>query len=157
MNIRLHKGTVPTQEMVEKISHCSAKGEELFETANLRQLDKKWWVDATQGIVHSLKEAIVIQKTTDDKLADQIPQSEYQSYFSESQKAKVRADYIKKVRNSTPWLLTLGFLLRDCERLEIEALHMGDKVIQSRGQLRSLAVVIALILGCASIPEVTKD
>jgi hypothetical protein len=60
-------------------------------------------------------------------------------------------------RGQETWVFTLGLLLRDCERLEMEALCMGDEAIRARRQLRAFAIAIAIALGCASWKPEPED
>lgn len=157
MNIRMHYKTVrPTQEMLDKILRYSAGGEELFEDANLNPRDEKWWTETTGHIAAKLKEFMDVEKSTDHEIAASIPESAYMYCRDDREKAKVVVEYVKMARAGGSWLLPLGFLIRDCQRLEMEAMRMGDRVIRARSQLRAFAVAIAMALGCASLVE-TED
>jgi hypothetical protein len=158
VKIRMHFKALPaTEEMVAEVLRFSTAGEELFEEANLSPQDEKWWVKTTKTIASMLQSAIDSWKVPDEDIVIKIPKDAYRHCYSESDRNRVRAEHIKGARVQGSWILPLGFLLRDCERLEMEALHMGDKVIRARGQLRAFGVAMAIALGCASVQSSDEE
>lgn len=147
------KTVVPTREIIEKVKIAAKGGEELFEKASLRPRDEKWWTNSTNGIVEALEKTLIFQTVPDAEIIACIPESEFNGCYSERDKERVRQQHLTRARTGGSWVLYVGFLLRDAERLHMEALGLGDRVIQARSQLRAFAVVIAMELGCASIKE----
>jgi len=55
--------------------------------------------------------------------------------------------HLVQMRRGAVWVLTVGYLIRDTERILLEGIHMGDDVIRARSQLRAFAWVIACETG----------
>lgn len=158
MQINTHfKVISPTQEIIEEIKRAAKGGEELFEKAGLRPQDEVWWTEVTNEIVEDLQRTITLQSVPDEDIFACIPESAFKGCYSERDKELVREKCLRNARKGGRWVVTLGFFLRDCERLHMEALGLGSKVIQARGQLRAFAMVIAMALGCASVKTEDRD
>lgn len=154
MYVKTHfKTIVPTQEIIEKVRTAARGGEEVMERAELRPVDEQWWTDATNGIIESLEKTLILQSVPAEEIIACIPESEFKGCYSERDKERVREKHLVNARKGGSWVFTTGMLLRDAERLQVEALGRGDRVIRARSQLRAFAVVIAMALGCASIKE----
>jgi hypothetical protein len=152
MYVKTHFKTIsPTQEIIEKVRTAARGGEEVMERAELRPVDEQWWTDATNGIIESLEKTLILQSVPAEEIIACIPESEFKRCYSERDKERVREKHLVNARKGGAWVLTVGMLLRDTERLQVEALGRGNRVIQARGELRAFAVVIAMALGCASI------
>jgi hypothetical protein len=146
--------THPTREIAERIRSFGEGGEELFVRANLRPQDEVWWTEAVRNIVKLMIEGCEAREASDATLAARIPEDAYRTCYSDRDKEKVTQDHIRSMRNGRAWVLIIGYLIRDTERLLLEAIHMGDSVIKARSLLRAFAWVIACETGMYKVlPE----
>lgn len=151
-NLRLtFRGADPTSEMIANVVRLGEGGETCFEAAKLRPEDEKWWKSTIAGIADMLRSELDAINTATETLVAQIPQESYRHAHSDAAKEKIREDFCKNRRRGRGWIMAVGFLLRDSERVMHEALHMGDKVIRARSQLRAFAGAVAVEVGCAKI------
>jgi hypothetical protein len=145
------RGADPTSEMIADVVRLGEGGENCFAAAKLRPEDEKWWTNTVAEIVRMLRSELDAINANDAALVAEMPESNYRFARSDADKAKVREDFCKLRRRGRGWIMAIGFLMRDSERVMHEALHMGDKVIRSRSQLRAFATAIAVVVGCATV------
>ena len=145
--VATHRHNVSTRDTAERIRELCRGGEELFDRAKLRPQDEVWWTDATNNIANLMIEDCEIRETSDATLATRIPESAYRSCYGQRDKDKVTQEHIGRMRKGAAWVLTVGYLIRDTERILLEGIHMGDRAIRARSQLRAFAWVIACETG----------
>lgn len=143
----------PSREMAARIRELAKGGEELFERANLRPSDERWWLDTTAYIADCISDECFVREATEAQLLSRIPESVYRGCYDQRDKDKVTRDHLATIRKGGAWLLSLGYLIRDTERILMEGIHMGDEVIHARSQLRAFAWVIASETGYAKVVD----
>lgn len=138
---------IPNRETAERVRDLCRGGEELFDRANLRPQDEVWWTEATNHIASLMIEDCEIREANDATLAAKIPADAYRACYGQRDKDKVTQEHINRMRKGGAWVLTVGYLIRDTERIYLEGIAMGDRVIRARAQLRAFAWVIACETG----------
>lgn len=136
-----------TRETAERVRDLCRGGEELFDRAKLRPQDEVWWTEATNHIASLMIEDCEIREASDATLAAKIPADAYRACYGQRDKDKVTQEHINRMRKGGAWVLTVGYLIRDTERIYLEGIAMGDRVIRARAQLRAFAWVIACETG----------
>lgn len=137
--------------MAERIRELAKGGEELLNKANLRPQDEEWWPETTEYIASTIISECEMRETSDEALIARIPQSAYAKCYSQRDRDEVTKERVAEQRRGGGWVLAIGYLIRDTERLLLEAIHMGDKVIRARSQIRAFAWVIAAETGLYEI------
>jgi len=138
-----YRHNLSTREMAERVRELSRGGEELFDRAKLRPQDEVWWTEATNHIADLMIEDCEIRETSDATLATRIPESAYRHAYNQRDKDKVTVEHINRMRKGAAWVLTVGYLIRDTERIYLEGIALGDAAIHARAGLRAFAWVIA--------------
>ena len=138
-----------TREMVTRVRELAQGGETCFERANLRPSDETWWTESTEAMASAMMKEIEVSETSDEALIATIPETAYKGCYDKRDRERIQKDALHQMRLTGRGSLVLGFILRDTERLCIEALFMGDAVIKARSQLRAFAAAMALETGCA--------
>lgn len=129
--------------MAERVRKLCQGGEELFDRAKLRPQDERWWTEATNHIASLMIEDCEIREASDATLATRIPESAYRTCYSQRDKDRVTQEHINGMRKGAVWVVTVGYLIRDTERIYLEGIALGDAAIQARAGLRAFAWVIA--------------
>lgn len=140
-----------SREMATRVRELAEGGESVFDKANLRPSDETWWVETTKHIADSIDDDVFVRGASDAELISRIPESAYKHCYGQSDRNKVTQDQLTVIRKGGAWVFPLGCLMRDTERILLESIHMGDKVIRARSQLRAFAWVIASETGYAKI------
>lgn len=159
MNVRTHyKGKTPTQEMVDEVERLKAGGEECFSRAKLRPQDEEWWTGVVSTILQMLRDEIRTASMIDSELIAEMSDSDYPYGVHNSdpfnpKRVEAQRKYVSEKRRKKRWVMVVGFLLRDANRILQEALLMGDSVIRSRHQILAFATAIAMVTGCASLDD----
>ena len=134
---------ISTREMAERVRELCRGGEELFDRAKLRPQDEKWWIEATNHVASLMIEDCEIRETDDATLAARIPESVYRTAYDQRGKDRITQEHINRMRKGAAWVLIIGYLIRDTERIYLEGIAMGDAAIHARAGLRAFAWVIA--------------
>ena len=147
-----------TLEMAARIRTLGQGGETCFDHANLRPQDEKWWTETVEAIASLMEGDCELRKATDEELALRIPESAYKTAYGQPclphEREKVRRERIQAMRrNVGGWVLAVGYLTRDCERIYLEGIDQGSHAIRARSQLRGFAIAIAMECGCARPQE----
>jgi hypothetical protein len=155
VHVRTHfKAVTPTPEIVSEVKKYAEAGSKLFERGNLRPADEEWWTNTTSEIVRLLERQISCNALTDEEIISCIPEEAYKGCWSDQERERVQQNHLQGARKGGAWVLPLGFMLRDAERLQMDALLRGQAIIEARTQLRAFVVAIAVVLGCVSlVPE----
>lgn len=135
------------RETAERVRDLCRGGEELFDRAKLRPQDEVWWTEATNHIASLMIEDCEIREASDATLAAKIPADAYRACYGQRDKDKVTQEHINRMRKGGAWVLTVGYLIRDTERIYLEGIALGDAVIRARAGLRAFAWVIACETG----------
>lgn len=138
---------ISNRETAERVRDLCRGGEELFDRAKLRPQDEVWWTETTNHIASLMIEDCEIRETSDANLAAKIPADAYRACYGQRDKDKVTQEHINRMRKGGAWVLTVGYLIRDTERIYLEGIAMGDRVIRARAGLRAFAWVIACETG----------
>lgn len=141
----------PTPEMISRVRELCRGGEAYFDAAELSAADQHWWTSSVTEIARSLQESLDIEGMTDAELIAQIPESKYGRFDSKEQRARIQKAHVENQRRNGGWVLVVGFLLRDSERVVLAALDMEPAVLKARKQLRAFAAAVAITVGCATI------
>lgn len=134
---------ISTREMAERVRELCRGGEELFDRAKLRPQDEKWWIEATNHVASLMIEDCEIRETDDATLAARIPESVYRTAYDQRGKDRITQEHINRMRKGAAWVLIIGYLIRDTERIYLEGIALGDAAIHARAGLRAFAWVIA--------------
>lgn len=134
---------ISTREMAERVRELCRGGEELFDRAKLRPQDEKWWIEATNHVASLMIEDCEIRETDDATLAARIPESAYRTAYDQRGKDRITQEHINRMRKGAAWVLIIGYLIRDTERIYLEGIALGDAAIHARAGLRAFAWVIA--------------
>lgn len=151
------KAADPTREMVARVVKLGEGGETCFEKADLRPADERWWTEVVDGLVQALRKDLDTMAASDEALVSEIPETAYRGLYSDRDKARVREDFLKARRRGRAWVITVGFMLRDAERILHEGLFKGDQAIRARNQLKAFAFAIAIEVGCATLVDEPED
>lgn len=138
---------ISTREMAERVRELCRGGEELFDRAKLRPQDEKWWIEATNHVASLMIEDCEIRETDDATLAARIPESVYRTAYDQRGKDRITQEHINRMRKGAAWVLIIGYLIRDTERIYLEGIALGDAAIHARAGLRAFAWVIACETG----------
>lgn len=138
---------ISTREMAERVRELCRGGEELFDRAKLRPQDEKWWIEATNNVASLMIEDCEIRETDDATLAARIPESVYRTAYDQRGKDRITQEHINRMRKGAAWVLIIGYLIRDTERIYLEGIALGDVAIHARAGLRAFAWVIACETG----------
>ena len=134
---------ISTRETAERVRELCRGGEELFDRAKLRPQDEKWWIEATNHVASLMIEDCEIRETDDATLAARIPESVYRTAYDQRGKDRITQEHINRMRKGAAWVLIIGYLIRDTERIYLEGIALGDAAIHARAGLRAFAWVIA--------------
>lgn len=139
----------PTRELVERIRSLTAGGVTCFEYAQLRPGDGRWWLSVTEGIIADLEATMRNRAADDETLLAELPQDAYKGAYGDDARRAVELRFLASRRRGGAWVFHVGMMLRDAERIFVEGINHGPKVLRARGQLRAFAVAIAMELKCA--------
>lgn len=152
---------ISTRETAERVRELCRGGEELFDRAKLRPQDEVWWTGATNNVASLMIEDCEIRETDDATLAARIPESVYRTAYDQRGKDRITQEHINRMRKGAAWVLIIGYLIRDTERIYLEGIALGDAAIHARAGLRAFAWVIAQETGLYKVVpdhgEVVED
>lgn len=147
------KGRNSTKEIADRVAELRRAGEDCFTEACLTPEDETWWKRTMTGIEKVICDEVTALETPDEDLIKEIPESAYKNCNTQKDRDRVQKDHLHRARFGKSWVLYLGFLTRDVNRVFHESILMGDRVIQARNKLRTFVAAVALETGCATLGE----
>jgi hypothetical protein len=152
-----HNAKVSTVALADRVEELGRGGEALLPAANLNQSDMDWWPGCLKGIADAIRAEAVAIVTPDADLIAQIPEKSLKDPYGYKldpvRTQKVQEDHLRSVRYGKPWIFYVGILMRDSDRLLLEGILMGQKVVDARSKLRGFAYAVAFETGCGNLEE----
>ena len=156
VHIRFHfgKSLRASPEILEAAQFTLGAGESLLEEAELRRQDMEWWPRVWGDIISLIEGEIKNQALTDAEIVAAIPEDAYKeanaSFNRERDRQRVRERFIKNAREKARYVMALGFMTRDVERIYHEGISKSRAAIAARCQLHAIVVTFAMKCGAAS-------
>lgn len=146
-----------SREMADAVRKFAAGGQEVFGAARLPASDQTWWTEATEHVATGILEDCDTREKSDEALIAKIPAEAFQGCYTQTMRDEVIRTRLDLMRRGGGWLLALGFLIRDTDRILMDGIFLGDRVIQARNRLRAFVWAMASEVGFARIVPDDED